>query len=317
MIRLMRFGCFLPQILDSSGIEKIQDIAAKCEELRFSSIWLFDHMTTFPVVTERPFLECWTTLSALTQCTRKIRLGPLVSCNSFRHPSLLAKMAATVDLLSLGRLELGIGAGWFEDEYQRFGFDFPPLRVRIKQLEESLEIIRGVWTQDRFTFKGSYYRVSDAFCTPKPVQKPHPPIWIGGRGDKTLKLVARYGDACNFSSLTPDECNKRLQVLAGYCEEYGRDPKKIVKSYMAITFFEDDLASAKGKIRRYLEALPTKAVSEVDESFYSKRIVGGPGECIEMIEEYRRAGIDYLILFFPDISVDVLTRFSEEVVNLF
>ncbi|MEM3677413.1 MAG: LLM class flavin-dependent oxidoreductase, partial [Candidatus Bathyarchaeia archaeon] len=133
----MRFGCFLPQAVDSSDFNVVRSIARRCEELGFSSIWLFDHMTTFPVVTERQFLECWTTLSALTQCTLKIRLGPLVSCNSFRHPPLLAKMAATVDVLSGGRLEFGLGAGWFKDEYRRFGYDYPPLKERIGQLEES------------------------------------------------------------------------------------------------------------------------------------------------------------------------------------
>ncbi|MEM3607916.1 MAG: LLM class F420-dependent oxidoreductase [Candidatus Bathyarchaeia archaeon] len=313
----MRFGCFLPQIVDSSDFNVLQSIARRCEELGFSSIWLFDHMTTFPVVTERPFLECWTTLSALTQCTRKIRLGPLVSCNSFRHPPLLAKMAATVDVLSGGRLEFGLGAGWFKDEYRRFGYDYPPLKERIGQLEESLKIIRGVWIQGRFTFNGSYYRVSDAFCTPKPVQKPHPPIWIGGKGDRTLRLVAEYGDACNLSSLSPEECMRRLEVLEGYCEDYGRDPREIIKSYMAIIFLSDDLESAKAKIKRYIEALPTKAVSEIDESFYSKRIVGGPGECIRRIEEYEKAGIDYIILFFPDVSDGILAKFSEEVANHF
>jgi len=295
----------------------IRVVAKRCEELGFSSIWLFDHMTTFPVVTEKPFLECWTTLSALTQSTRKIRLGPLVSCNSFRHPSLLAKMAATVDVLSWGRLEFGIGAGWFKDEYKRYGYDFLPLGERVRQLDESLKIISGLWTQEKFTFNGSYYRVSDAFCTPKPVQKPHPPIWIGGKGDMTLRLVAKYGDACNLSSMSPRECHERLEALEGYCEEYGRDPSRIIKSYMAITFLDEDLDSAKAKIRRYLEALPTKTVSNVDESFYSKRIVGGPGECIERIEEYEKAGIDYLILFFPDISDEILTRFSEEVASQF
>lgn len=313
----MRFGCFLPQRVDSSDFRVIQDIAERCEGLGFSSIWLFDHMTTFPVVTDRPFFECWTTLSALTQCTRSIRLGPLVTCNSFRHPSLLSKMAATVDVLSQGRLEFGIGAGWFKDEYQRFGYDFPSLGERIKQLEESLEIIKGVWTHERFTFKGNYYAVSDAFCTPKPIQKPNPPIWIGGRGNKTLRLVARYGDACNFSSLSPEECLKKLEVLNGYCEEYGRNPKEIVKSYMAIIFLDRDFKSAKAKIKRYLETLPTKAVSEINESFYSKRIVGGSGDCIKRIEEYENAGIEHLILFFPDISDKILTMFSEEVANLF
>ena len=313
----MRFGCFLPQTLDSSGFDMIRVVAKRCEELGFSSIWLFDHMTTFPVVTEKPFLECWTTLSALTQSTRKIRLGPLVSCNSFRHPSLLAKMAATVDVLSWGRLEFGIGAGWFKDEYKRYGYDFLPLGERVRQLDESLKIISGLWTQEKFTFNGRYYRVSDAFCTPKPVQKPHPPIWIGGKGNMTLRLVAKYGDACNLSSMSPRECQERLEALEGYCEEYGRDPSRIIKSYMAITFLDEDLDSAKAKIRRYLEALPTKTVSNVDESFYSKRIVGGPGECTERIEEYEKAGIDYLILFFPDISDEILTRFSEEVASQF
>ncbi len=312
----MRFGCFIPQTPKSGEFKDIRIVAEKCEELGFSSVWIFDHMTTFPTMTEDPFFECWTTLSALTQCTRNIMLGSLVTCNSFRNPSLLAKMAATVDVLSRGRLVIGVGAGWFEDEHTRFGFNFPPLARRIKQLGESLEIIKGLWTKPRVTFKGDFYEVEEAFCTPKPSRKPHPPIWIGGRGKGILRLVAKYGDGCNLGRLTPEECTERLQTLTDYCEQEGRKSKEIVLSYLPNILFDKDSSLAEAKIKRYLPILPKEAETDI-EGFKRKMIVGGPGECIKRIEEYASSGVDYFTLSFPDISEELLTTFSEEVLSHF
>jgi alkanesulfonate monooxygenase SsuD/methylene tetrahydromethanopterin reductase-like flavin-dependent oxidoreductase (luciferase family) len=227
-------------------------------------------------------------------------------------------MASTLDAISDGRLDLGIGAGWFEDEYRRFGYDFSTTGSRIAQLAEALEIIKGIWTFPKFTYEGKFYAVQDAFCAPKPIQRPHPPIWVGGKGEKMLRLVVKYGDACNFSSLSPSECSALLTKLANYAQEAGRNLGRLTKSYMALVFYAADSDSAKSKIPKYLADLPTSVVdSTIGESFFQRRIVGGPDECIRRIQEYEAAGIDYLQLYFPDLSEELLSSFAEEVTESF
>jgi len=191
---MIKFGVCIPQ--DGMTYERIRNVALKGEELGFDSVWLFDHLQSFPQPGRDPFIECWTTLSALAEATRHIRLGSLVLNAQYRNPALLAKMAATLDNISNGRLEFGIGAGgtiraeWSEKlgytaEYRAYGMDFPEKPSnRIYKLQETVQIIKKLWTEDKVTFEGKHYRVKNAFCYPKPVQKPYPPLWIGGAGEK-------------------------------------------------------------------------------------------------------------------------------------
>ena len=179
----LKFGIFLPfHMLQAKGIPprerfcEIRDIVLECEKLGYHSVWLDDHL----MYNDWPILECWTTLSALAALTSKIRLGTMVSCNAHRNPALLAKAAATLDVISGGRLELGIGAGVQEKEHLAYGFGFPNLNVRVERLGEALQVIRQLWTQEKATFRGKHYALKDAVCEPKPIQKPYPPITVGG-----------------------------------------------------------------------------------------------------------------------------------------
>lgn len=169
----------------------LRKVVLECDHLGFDSVWVYDHLQ----FTYGPTLECWTVLSALAEATSRIRIGPLVTCNAFRYPSLLAKMAATVDMISDGRVNFGIGAGWHEDEATAYGISFPRAGIRVEMLDEALSIIKKLWTEDKVTFKGKHYSVDNDVCLPKPVQKPHPPILVGGSGDKMLRLIARHANA--------------------------------------------------------------------------------------------------------------------------
>src|SRR5438046_7803925 len=175
--------------------------AREAEQAGYDAIFLYDPFRTVPDPHLESVFEAWTSMAALARDTSTIRLGQMVTCNGYRPPSLLAKMASCIDVMSHGRLILGIGAGWYEHEYRAYGYEYPETPERLRMLRESLQVIKAMWTQDEATFEGQYYTIRDAINEPKPVQKPHPPIWIGGAGEKvTLKLVAQYGDARNFNA---------------------------------------------------------------------------------------------------------------------
>ena len=204
----MDFGVIVPQgwRMDLVGIsdpaeayEAMSRVAQEAEALNFHSIWLYDHFHTVPTPTQEVTFECWTSTAALARDTKRVRIGQLVTCNSYRNPALLAKMASTVDALSHGRLDFGIGAGWYEEEYRAYGYAYPETRERLQRLREAIQVILAMWTQDEARFEGTYYQVRGAINQPKGVQKPHIPLLIGGEGEKvTLRLVAQYGDACNI-----------------------------------------------------------------------------------------------------------------------
>src|SRR4051812_28925964 len=209
-----KFGVFAPQgwRLDLVDIKDplaqyaaMSGVAVEAERLGFDSVWLYDHFHTVPTQELEATFECWISTAALARDTTTIRIGQMVSCNSYRNPAYLAKVASTVDVLSNGRLDFGIGAGWYQPEYSAYGYDFPDGPTRLKMLGEALQIFHAMWTEPYATFEGQFYQVRGAINEPKGVQKPHIPIWIGGGGEKvTLKLVAKYGDACNFGGPNPD-----------------------------------------------------------------------------------------------------------------
>ena len=186
MAKRVNFGVFLPfyafheGVFSSSLFARIRDVVLECERLGYHSVWLDDHL----MFGEQPILECWTTLSALSIVTTRIRLGSMVACNSFRNPALLAKIAASLDVISGGRLEFGIGAGIQETEHRAYGFSFPKSHVRIERLREAIEVINALWSEEKVSYKGKHYNLEKAICEPKPLQKPHPPITIGGSGEK-------------------------------------------------------------------------------------------------------------------------------------
>jgi F420-dependent oxidoreductase-like protein len=248
-------------------------------------------------------------MAALARDTKTIRLGQMVTCNGYRPPSLLAKMASCVDVMSRGRLILGIGAGWYEHEYQAYGYEYPETPERLRMLREALQVIKAMWTQERAQFEGGYYKLRGAINEPKPVQKPHPPIWIGGAGEKvTLKLVAQYGDACNFNA-DVETVRHKLNVLREHCETVGRDYESVLKTVEFYTILGD-----RKEIDRVVADTARRTGQE--ESFIrSWHPLSGDAERIaQIIGEYAELGIEYFVVNLPNaFEGGVLSRFAEEV----
>jgi F420-dependent oxidoreductase-like protein len=195
----------------------------------YNAGWNFDHF--YPILQDDrtgPCFEGWTMLAALATITQRIRLGVMVTGNPYRHPAVLANMAASIDVISNGRLEIGIGAGWNEEESNAYGIDLPSLRERFDRLEEACAVLDALLTKDTASFDGTYYRLRDARCEPKPVQRPRPPIVIGGGGEKrTLRIAAQWADQWNVPAASPDVLAHKLEVLHRHCADVGRDPKDI------------------------------------------------------------------------------------------
>ncbi|NKQ51311.1 LLM class F420-dependent oxidoreductase [Amycolatopsis sp. K13G38] len=221
----------------------------------FESGWTFDHF--YPIFSDStgPCLEGWVTLTALAQATKRLRIGALVTGIHYRHPALLANMAATLDIVSNGRLELGIGAGWNEEESGAYGMYLGTARERSDRFEEACEVITGLLTQETTTFKGEYYQLNDARCEPKPVQTPHPPICIGGSGEKrTLRTTAKYAQHWNFVGGTPEEFARKREVLHQHCADIGRDPKEIMLSSHVRLGPDHDYGKVAGEVAALGEA---------------------------------------------------------------
>jgi alkanesulfonate monooxygenase SsuD/methylene tetrahydromethanopterin reductase-like flavin-dependent oxidoreductase (luciferase family) len=218
-------------------------------------------------------------------------------------------MASCIDVMSHGRLILGIGAGWYQHEYEAFGYEYPDTPERLRMLGEALQVIKAMWTQDEATFEGRYYRIRGAINEPKPVQKPHPPIWIGGAGEKvTLKLVARYGDACNLRA-DLDTVRHKLEVLRGHCERVGRDYDSVLKTAEFYALFGD-----RAEVDRVVR--DTARRTGRDEAFVRTwhEFIGDADQIAETIREYADAGIEYFIVNLPNAAeAGVLSRFAEEV----
>ncbi|HEY0068334.1 MAG TPA: LLM class F420-dependent oxidoreductase, partial [Chloroflexia bacterium] len=218
-----KFGVLVPQgwrldLVDiPDPVEKYEHMTRfgqEAERLGYDSIWLYDHFHTVPTQELETTFECWIGTAALARDTSTIRIGQMVTCNNYRNPALLAKMASTVDVLSHGRLDFGIGAGWYEEEFTAYGYPFPDGPERLRMLDEALQIFHAMWKEPYATFEGKYYQVQGAINEPKGVQQPHIPIWVGGSGEKvTLKLVAKYGDACNITSLAPEGYRHKFDIL--------------------------------------------------------------------------------------------------------
>ncbi|MDQ1279228.1 MAG: hypothetical protein QG670_488 [Thermoproteota archaeon] len=296
MMKSMKFGVQLSaRYYSPEDWDVLKSTALYCEQLGYDSIWFGDHL-----ITGSSRLECWTVLSALSAITSKIRLGTLVLCNNWRNPALLAKMSATLDVISQGRLELGIGSGWNKDEHETYGYAFPEPRVRIGMLREGLEIIKRMWTEDKPSYQGKYYKISNVVCEPKPVQKPHPPITIGGSGEQlTLRAVAAYADRWNGSG-PPEEYKRRLDILQKYCQRIRRDYTTIDKTYyssMDIYNTEDELLRAMKEI--YQTGLDQRiqlqnlSFEEWLVAFRSRNMVGTPEECLKKMRQLVDIGVTY------------------------
>ncbi|MCJ7455187.1 LLM class F420-dependent oxidoreductase [Candidatus Bathyarchaeota archaeon] len=319
-LALTKFGLMIPQgwrldlPRDRSPTEQFElmiKIAEEIERLGFDSGFLYDHLITYPTITTESCFECYTSLAAIAMRTSKLRLGQLVTCTSYRNPALVAKMAATLDVISGGRLEFGIGAGWYEHEYQAYGYRFESPSVRIRQLREAVQIIRKMWTEEKATFHGKYFSVDGAINSPKPIQKPHPPIMIGGNGEKlTLKAVARLADRSDLSAaITLDECVRKFGIIDQHCRDFGRDPSTIERTLHREVYVARDGRAARSR------ALQSKPSGVSEEAFLKSRIIGDPKECASQFNDYvEQAGVRYFILRAPDaVELESLRLLAGEV----
>lgn len=295
----MKFGLSLPQgwTMDLVGIkdpveayETMTRVAQTADETGFNSVWLVDHFHTVPRPTQEVTFECWTSTAALARDTKRVRVGQLVTCNGYRNPALLAKMASTVDVLSHGRLNFGIGAGWYEHEYRAYGYDYPDAPERLRYLREALQVILALWTQEEAAFEGKYYSVSGAINQPKGVQKPHIPLLIGGGGEKvTLKLVAQYGDACNVSG-DLETIKHKFDVIKQHCDAVGRPYESIHRTSSAsCSIAETD--------ERAFAQLP-EAAKRMFADRISSGLIGSPETIRKRLANLEAAGVQELILNF-------------------
>ncbi len=310
---MVSFGFYAD--MDGMTFDELKETSLEAERLGYDSFWLLDHLHSFPAPDRQPILESWTTLSALTMATKKIRIGILVTNIQNRLPSLLAKMAATVDVISNGRLEMGVGAGGtgrssihqksgYLPEYQAYGTPFSEkASIRIRRLDEAVQIMKLMWTKERATFNGKYYAVKDAICNPHPIQKPHPPIWIAGQGEKyLLSVAAKYADAVNLHwNLTPDGFERKLNVLRQHCKRYGTDYSHITKSLAAGVLLADngrEFSDLKENLVERYRAFDGFTPYALQES----GITGTPEQCKSKIASFIKSGVQYFILNFTAIE---------------
>lgn len=263
------------------------------DDLGFDSIWLDDHFYSVVRPRSESQMDGWMLLAALAPQTERIRMGLLVTCNSYRNPALLAKMAATVDNISHGRLIHGIGCGWFEAEYTGYGYEFPPVGKRLAQLDESIRLQKLLWETGKASFEGEFYSLQDAWAEPRPVQQPHPPILIGGGGEKVLlKLVARHAAMWNCTG-TVDELRHKVGVLRKHCEAEGTDFDAIDKTWFGNIVIDADAARAEARLERM-----AKAWGSTPEQMKKTTLSGTPEAVIDRMHEYLDAGLTGFIGMF-------------------
>ncbi len=313
----LQFGIFVPQgwRMDLQEIadpelqyEAMTQVARIVDSLpAFDSIWVYDHFHTVPTPELASVFECWTVTAALARDTRRVNIGQMVTCNGYRHPALLAKMASTVDVASHGRLYCGLGAGWYEHEWRAYGYGFPETRDRMRAFREACQIISRMWTEDRPVFSGEYYAIDRPINEPKGVRRPHPSFWIGGSGEQiTLRLVAQYADACNVDGDT-ETLRHKFSVLQEHCQAVNRTYDDIIRS----TSLEDIVLLRPGETP---DTAIERAGSATGVSF-----AGTSEQLTEYIQSFVDAGVTYIIVSFPRIAYDQepLYRFAEEVIPQF
>jgi F420-dependent oxidoreductase-like protein len=319
----VRFGAFVPQgwRQELTGIddpveqyETLTRCALEAEAAGYDSVWVYDHFHTIPKPELKPTFEAWTTMAGLARDTKRVRLGQMVTCNEYRPPALLAKMASCVDVMSGGRAVVGLGAGWYEQEFNAYGYEFRETPERLRRLGESLQVFKAMWGEEHASFEGQHYQLRGAINEPKPVQRPHPPLWVGGGGERvTLKLVARYADGCNFGGDSA-AIRHKLEVLERHCEAVGRDSAEITKS----TSVEGVIFGDEREVARQIGAR-SRAIG-VDPDVLRAQLgpLAGPAE--QVAEELRArvaAGIDYVIVFLAGLAEGgQLQRFADEVIPL-
>ena len=305
----IRFGIQTPP--QQARWTDLRGLWQKADLWGYDSLWVFDHF--YPIMgadPAGPCLEGWTALSALSQQTSRARIGTLVNGNTYRNPCITAKMAATLDHLSGGRLVLGIGAGWYELEHNSFGIDFKTVGGRLRALDEACQIIKGMFTQEKVTLHGRHYNVTDAVCSPKPLQKPHPPLMVAGTGEKVLlKIVAKYADLWN-SGGSAERMAHLIGVLNRHCEAIGRNSAEIEKTVITSLWYRAGAEKEKEAIAR-AAAMSRGTPEEARKSV----MIGSADECLETINRYGKAGVTHFIFSMtPPYPEEGIQAFAEEVI---
>ena len=302
----MKFGVFIPQgwrldlpkNIDSYSQWKIiKEVALKAEELGYNYILVYDHFHTVPKpIPGRSVFEAWTLMASLASITKKVRLGQLVTCVLYRSPSYLAKVSSVVDVISNGRVELGLGACWYLDEFNGYGYSFPRARDRIFMLDEAIQVIKLMWTKPKAYFNGKYFKLNGALNDPKPIQKPHPPILIGGGGEKyTLKVAAKHANKWHVGG--PYEIYlRKMDILRKHCENVGRDFNEIVLTYGGTVIIDREEKNVRKKFEEYE---PNRIRGTRYEEMRERTFLGTPEEIAEKIEKFKKIGVKEIYLFFP------------------
>ncbi|MBK8469026.1 MAG: LLM class F420-dependent oxidoreductase [Candidatus Phosphoribacter sp.] len=323
----MRFGAFVPQgwRLDLVGIDPamhwgvMDGLASRFDEVHdWESLWVYDHFHTVPKPSDEATHEAWTLMAAFAASTNRIRLGQMCTCIAYRNPAYLAKVAATVDIISGGRVEMGIGAGWYEHEWRAYGYGFPEARDRLGALRDGVEIFRQMWTQGTATHAGRYASVDGAICAPRPLQGTVAPgspangipMWVAGGGEKvTLKIAAQYADYTNFFG-DVEEFTRKCAILAEHCRTVGRDYDEIVKSVNVNVFIGETEVEVEDRLAWYLDhrvrvcGLREASVRAEIDGLRGTPGCGTPEQIVERLQDYQRAGLGYTIAYFADAAYD-------------
>ena len=316
----LRFGAFAPQgwKLEYAGVGAAEawartvEISKIAERVGYDHLWVYDHVETVPRREPTHVFEAFTTLAALAQHTENIQLGQLVTCSSYRNAGLLAKEAAGVDVVSGGRLILGLGAGWYEREYQAYGYEYPSASTRLQVLEETIVVIKRLWTEETVTFDGKHLHFDEAYCDPKPLQQ-LPEIWVGGGGERvTLRIAAEHADKTNWQ-VGLDQFVHKSKVLQEHCERLGRDFDSIVRTHGP----DCRLFDSEKDLKTWLDSPDGGNLwgRDPDEDYVSDNFVGTVEQVTEKVQGFVDAGCREFVLWFRDYpSADSLERFAAEVI---
>lgn len=291
--------------------EAVVSYAVAAEDRGFDMVWAPDHFHTAPNRAPSAVFESWAVLTGISQRTSRIRLGHMVECAAHRAPAIVAKAGATLDAMSAGRFEWGVGAGWYEDEQRAFGYPRRSPGARVRLLREQVEAVLALWTETEVTYEGEFVRLDGARCDPKPVQSPRPPVWIGGDGERaTLRVVAEYADRSNFVG---DEARytRKCEILRDHCSAVGRDYDEITKTWLAECFIRDSESELEADWRGVWWDRPLERYRETN-------LVGTPDEVAEKVARYLALGCGGFVLWEYDLpSGESLGRFAEQVMPQF
>jgi F420-dependent oxidoreductase-like protein len=313
----VRFGLFIPQgwrldlvdIPPADHWQVMRDLAQHADGGPWDSLWVYDHFHTVPVPTDEATHEAWSLMAAYAATTSRIKLGQMCTAMSYRNPAYLAKVAATTDVISGGRVQMGIGGGWYEHEWRAYGYGFPSAGVRLARLDEGVQIMRDAWRDGRVSFDGKHYQVDGAIVAPKPLQDNGIPLWIAGGGEKvTLKIAAKYAQYTNFTS-EPEGFRHKSEVLEGHCREVGTDYGAIVRSANFNAVVGGSEAEVRDRVERIRARQSTKANAEAVDAMLSSvtsadSASGTSEQVIERLTRLRDLGCEYAILYFPEAAYD-------------